>query len=225
MRNISEMTRKGDYQFLFREQSLTLTPEKAIFWNNRNSLLISDLHIGKAGHFRKHGIPVPKTLNDNNLNRLTDLVEHFNPTQIFILGDLFHSEENNEWRAFEKWRVKYKHIDMFLAIGNHDFHPIEKYESIGLKCFKEIKAVPFLLNHDLEDLEDLDSLYPISGHIHPSIKIKGGARQSIRFPCFFFGDSHGLIPAFGAFTGTHNITAKSKDKVFAIVEDQIVPIS
>lgn len=219
------MNRKGDHTFLFKEQSLTLTPEKAIFWNDRNTLLISDLHIGKAGHFRKHGIPVPRTLNDNNLSRLTELVRTFNPEQIFILGDLFHSEENDEWRAFERWRADHKHINMFLAIGNHDYHPIEKYEQIGLKCFKEIKATPFLLNHDLDELNDLDSLYPISGHVHPSIRIKGNARQSVRFSCFFFGESHGLLPAFGAFTGTHNIIAKSKDKVFAIVEDQIVPIS
>lgn len=219
------MSRKGDHTFLFKGQSLTLTPEKGIFWNDRNALLISDLHIGKAGHFRKHGIPVPKTLNDNNLSRLSELVRTFEPKQIFILGDLFHSEENDEWSTFKKWRADNQHIDMFLAIGNHDYHPLEKYEEIGLKCFKEIKAAPFLLNHDLEELHDLESLYPISGHIHPSIRIKGRARQSVRFSCFFFGESHGLLPAFGAFTGTHNITAKSKDKVFAIVEDQIVPVS
>ena len=32
----------------------------AIYWKEKNTLLLADLHLGKVGHFRKSGIPVPR---------------------------------------------------------------------------------------------------------------------------------------------------------------------
>jgi metallophosphoesterase superfamily enzyme len=53
---------------------LSLLPEKAIYWKSRKALLIADLHLGKAGHFRKHGIAVPGRVEQNNLCRLSGLI-------------------------------------------------------------------------------------------------------------------------------------------------------
>lgn len=36
-----------------KDQNLLLLPEKALFWEEEKGLIISDVHLGKAGHFRK----------------------------------------------------------------------------------------------------------------------------------------------------------------------------
>lgn len=219
------MNRNGDLQIRFKKQEFILTPEKAIFWVNKNILVLSDMHLGKSGHFRKAGIAIPTAVNDNNLYRLDVLIKYYKPDRILYLGDLFHSDKNSEWTSFNTWRSKYPEIVMNLSIGNHDFHSVDEYESIGLICSHSIDIDPFLLLHDSTNIKTEDKIYTISGHVHPSIKLFGKGRQSVRVPCFYFGEDHALLPAFGSFTGTHTIKPKVSDLVFGIINDQIIKIS
>ena len=64
-----------------------------------------------------------------------------------------------------------------------------------------------------------ETYYNLAGHVHPSIKLRGKARQSLRLPCFYFSDQNGLLPAFGKFTGTAIIRPKKTDQIFAPVSD------
>tara|TARA_R110000868_G_scaffold37111_15_gene131703 strand:+ start:30783 stop:31442 length:660 start_codon:yes stop_codon:yes gene_type:complete len=218
------MKRIGDYLLSFKNQELILTPEKALFWINKKSLVLSDIHLGKSGHFRKSGIPIPTSVNDNNLERLDSLIKFFDPVRILFLGDLFHSDKNSEWEIFKTWRNKYSDIEMNLAIGNHDFHSPDEYEAIGLICSKNIESNPFLLLHDCQEINTENNFYSISGHIHPSIRLTGKGKQTVRIPCFFFGANNAVLPAFGNFTGTHSLTPKTNDLVFGITNDQIIQI-
>jgi DNA ligase-associated metallophosphoesterase len=219
------MIRHGDLKFEFKEQELILTPEKAIYWSNKNSLVLSDLHLGKSGHFRKHGVPIPDSLNNENLTRLDTLIKHFNPERILFLGDLFHSSKNLEWNTFADWRSHHESISMLLAIGNHDFYPIEEYTSLGLICSSHIEVKPFLLTHDFDDVSASESSYVISGHVHPSVKLKGKGPQKMRLPCFYFGKQHALLPAFGSFTGAHTIKPAVEEHVFAVTPEQIIDLT
>lgn len=219
------MNPEKEIQITFKGQKLILSALKAIYWVDREALILSDLHLGKAGHFRKSGVAIPGTVNDGNLSRLDSLFTRFSPKQILFLGDLFHSTKNSEWETFKNWRTNYPKIEMHLVIGNHDFHPPDVYESIGLICSAEIKAVPFLLIHDETTIENSTELYPISGHVHPSVRMIGKGRQAKRVPCFYFGELGALLPAFGNLTGTHTIKPRVKDILFGIIEDQIIRIS
>ena len=60
-----------------REEELTLLPERAIFWRRKNALLISDLHLGKSGHFRKAGIALPSSIHHDDLDRLSKIISEF----------------------------------------------------------------------------------------------------------------------------------------------------
>ena len=212
------------YRLQFRNQELILSSDKAIFWKEQESLIISDLHLGKSGHFRKAGIPIPETLNSDNLIRLSSLINHFIPKKIIFLGDLFHSHKNLEWNAFIEWRKRYSNVEMHLIIGNHDFHDIEDYNEIGLLCSKSIHISPFYLVHDIDDVKDYSD-YILSGHVHPAVRLKGKGRQNFKIPCFYFGENYAILPAFGGFTGTHIIKPLIAEQIFGIVDEQIIPIS
>ena len=55
-------------------ETLTLFPERAAFWQRENTLLVADVHFGKAAAFRAGGIPVPGGTTAEALGRLDDLI-------------------------------------------------------------------------------------------------------------------------------------------------------
>ncbi|MBO6523814.1 MAG: ligase-associated DNA damage response endonuclease PdeM [Balneolaceae bacterium] len=219
------MNLKEEIEIKFRGQNLILSALKAIYWIEQEALMLSDLHLGKAGHFRKSGIAIPSTINDGNLFRLDALITRFSPNRILFLGDLFHSDKNMEWETFKNWRNKYTQVEMHLVVGNHDFYSPDDYEELGLICSAEIKSEPFLLVHDETTIGNISPLYTVSGHIHPSVRMIGKGRQAKRIPCFYFGESGALLPAFGNLTGTHIVKPSVNDLVFGVIEEQIIKIS
>ena len=92
-------------EFTLLEQSLVLSIHKSIFWKEQECLIVSDLHLGKAGHFRKAGIPISSKVHVEDLDRLDLLLNTYQPKRLVMLGDLFHSDKNNEWEAFTIWRL------------------------------------------------------------------------------------------------------------------------
>ncbi|MEM8895076.1 MAG: hypothetical protein AAGC88_10895, partial [Bacteroidota bacterium] len=110
----SEDQINGAYRLELLDHTFLLLPEKAMYWEQERSLIISDVHMGKAGHFRKAGIPVPGKIHIEELFILDALIANYNPRQIIFLGDLFHSHWNLEWPLFSDWLINYNHIDARL---------------------------------------------------------------------------------------------------------------
>jgi DNA ligase-associated metallophosphoesterase len=216
-----EAASTGPCELEFLGQHLVLLPEKALYWHEQKALIISDLHMGKAGHFRKAGIPISGKLHIEELFLLDALISDLCPDKLIFLGDLFHSHWNLEWPLLSDWISNYTNLNAHLVIGNHDILTQLDYKRSGLIVNEYLSIAPFLLSHE----RILDSvLYNISGHIHPAVRLKGRARQGISLPCFYFGQNHGLMPAFGKFTGLSRININKGDLLFAIVEGQVMEI-
>lgn len=208
-----------------QNQSWKLLPEKAIYWEGRETLIITDLHIGKSGHFRKAGIAAPSTLNAKNLERLGNLIRNYHPSNLLILGDLSHSKANREWLEFEEWLENFDSLDIKLVTGNHDLLHQSFYESANISVYETLEIDDFLFVHDPDDsFESNSNCTVVAGHIHPGISIKGKGRQSLRFPCFLFSDKKILLPAFGEFTGLYTIKPEEGEQVYAVVEESIVEL-
>ena len=47
--------------------TFTLSNDRCVFWEEEKMLLLSDLHFGKTGHFRKEGIAVPQDIYKEDL--------------------------------------------------------------------------------------------------------------------------------------------------------------
>src|SRR5690554_6210020 len=201
-----------------KNQSFTLHPSGAIFWKEKKMLLIADVHLGKISHFRKHGAPVPANAAFENLEKLTEICNFFQPETICFLGDLFHSKINEEWQDFEKW-TEYTSAEIILISGNHDVIPQYLYEELGVKVYNELIAEEFLLTHHPTPTV---GFFNFSGHIHPGVRMKGVGRQFLRFPCFYKTINSLILPAFGNFTGKHILKPSKMDEVFAIVEGEVI---
>jgi DNA ligase-associated metallophosphoesterase len=203
-----------------QDQEFILHPLGGVFWIEKSLLLISDVHLGKVGHFRKFGAAVPRKAAHQNFLLLDKLVSAFEPFQICFLGDLFHSSLNKEWQLFENWVAKTP-AKIVLVAGNHDIIVPEKFEALGIEIFEELVLEGFLLTHHPEERDDL---FNFCGHIHPAVRLRGFGRQRLKLPCFFKTSHQLILPAFGEFTGNYTLKLKKDDEVFAIVEGEVIKL-
>ncbi len=204
-----------------QDQIFILHPCGGVFWKEKHILLISDVHLGKVAHFRKHGVAIPNEAIFANFKRLTDIVKFFNPEQIIFLGDLFHSKINNEWDLFADW-VHSVAKEIVLVEGNHDIVDRKNYADLKIKCYPALQIDDFLLTHHPQESP---GFFNFCGHIHPGIKLKDVGRQALQLSCFFQKPTQMTLPAFGEFTGNCYLKPTEDDKVYVITKDDVILIS
>lgn len=209
------------------DEHLIMSAERTLFWENESTLIVADLHIGKTGHFRKEGIGVPQQVYKDDLHRLLAQVLFFKAERLIIVGDLTHSLANRELNLFRKWRKDFSSLHVHLVKGNHDILEEKWYRETDISVsVGQYQLKNFLFVHDVltAGIKAGNGEYIFSGHIHPGISIRGRGRQSLRFPCFYFAKKHCVLPAFSRFTGTYRVEPKEGEKVFAIIEKDIVAL-
>lgn len=204
-------------------EELILDKERALYLQKERLLAISDLHLGKAAHFRKAGLAVPTNVSQSDLDRLSRLLHHYQPKTLLINGDMFHSDYNTEIDEFAKWRAHFKEIQFILVKGNHDRQKKEIYTDLGIEVYEpNYNCLGFCFIHDV--IKCQSNLYSIAGHIHPGVSVFNKAKQRLKFPCFYFGENYGILPAFSGFTGLQLVKPKENDLVFAITPTKVVKL-
>ena len=207
-------------------EELELHPERAIYWPAAKALLLADLHLGKSAHFRKAGIAMPGKAGFGDFRRMDKLLRQYQPERFLLLGDLFHSEYNEDWQQFVRLRQEHPGVRFELVGGNHDILDLRHYEEAGLEVHpEELREGPFLFTHIPIEEELPAGVYNICGHIHPGVRMQGAGRQSLRLPCFFFDRQQAILPAFGKLTGLFRLSPRKHHKVYVIVSSQVLHVS
>lgn len=206
-------------------ERLVLLPEKAAYWPAGKALFVADFHLGKAASFRSAGIPLPSGTTRENLERLDRAVARTGAAQVIFLGDFLHSAAGRAARTFERfgeWRGARGELGITLVRGNHDARAGDPPESWGIRCVDAGGALgAFVLNHEPGAAR---GGYALSGHIHPAVRLSGDG-ESLRLPCFWFGARYGVLPAFGAFTGTAEVRPRKGDQVFVIADHEVLQVT
>jgi DNA ligase-associated metallophosphoesterase len=207
-------------RFILHQQTLWLSPDRCIYWEEQQTLIVSDLHFGKTGHFRKSGIAVPQSVYKEDMQRLVNQLQFYKPQQLIVVGDLFHSIANKELDFFKRWRTDFSHLHIQLVKGNHDILKKEWYADANIAVTDEhLYIANFCFVHDISHAcpPSVHINYYFSGHIHPCVLLKGIAKQTLSLPCYYFSSNFAVLPAFSKFTGGASIDRKSADHVFAII--------
>ena len=217
------------HRLKLHQQTFWLSPGRCIYWEEEKALILSDLHFGKSGHFRKSGVGVPQAIYKEDLQNLFSQIQFFKPEKLLIVGDMFHSQANKEVDFFLKWRNDMESLEFHLIKGNHDVLSNKFYEEANIIVTKKKLSIKnFCFTHDIEtscdDDDTEDIVFTFSGHVHPGVLMSGIGKQALRFPCFYFSKEYAILPAFSRFTGLSKIKPKSTDKVFALVENKVVKL-
>ncbi|WP_299122668.1 ligase-associated DNA damage response endonuclease PdeM [uncultured Winogradskyella sp.] len=201
------------------DEFLSLTNQRAIHWKRKEALILSDVHIGKTAHFRKHGIPMPDGILQNDLERLKALIIHFKVKQLLIVGDLFHAEVNADMTTFKLWIEQFEDLKIVLIKGNHDRLSKQLLKDFKIEVETELQILPFVFVHEHDDSHN--NSFTISGHTHPGISIKGKGKQRLKLPCYQLSSNQIILPAFSLFTGL-NTRSQPKDSIcYAFTDSSI----
>ncbi len=198
-------------------ERLTLLPQKAIYWFSREMLVVSDIHLGKAGHFRKNGIAVSRKVHLHDIANLEKLILSHKPQKILFLGDLFHSTKNVEWNDFLNFMDRHPTKEFTLVVGNHDI--LREYPA-QMNLTEQFDLAPFSFTHIREE----SPYYNISGHIHPGISVREKSRMGFTIPCFLISKTFAILPAFGQFTGLKKVFPNQEDRIYGVAEESVMKL-
>jgi DNA ligase-associated metallophosphoesterase len=209
-----------------RGQHLMLFAERAVFWEETRTLIVADAHLGKPSVLRAQGVPVPPGTAREDLERLGRLLQHTRAERILFLGDLFHAPLNpldtGLCNRLARWRNARPEVRLVLIAGNHDPAAAQIPPTFGIDSVApSLAESPFVFTHRPgTGAPD----YNLAGHLHPAVRLRGAGRWSETLPCFVFGPSGGLLPAFGSFTGNAVVRPAAADRLYAIAADEVVAI-
>ncbi len=213
---------KNNYhKITIAEQELFLLPQKAIFFPAIRQLVLSDMHLGKTTHFRKHGLAIPHEAQFEDVVFLRKLITIWQPKTVLILGDLFHSDFNAEWYGFEDFVTEHNSIQFILIKGNHDIINFSQHAISNFSTALIWEDDHFTYQHfAVENNPKIN----FCGHTHPVVQIKMKGKQSYRLPCFFIEKNNVVLPAFGKLTGSFSIEKNKKNIIYAIAGDAIFEV-
>ncbi len=214
-----------DLERIIANEILHLLPERALYWPRTGTLFIADPHFGKAATFRAHAIPLPEGTTEAELQRLTQALDRTGAQRLIILGDLLHAAKGREAAvldAVSQWRAEHSDLDIHLVRGNHDRHAGDPPADWRMALIDGPTPGPhWVLNH--EPLEPTTG-YALVGHLHPAVQLTGKGRQTLKLPCFWFGEKCGVLPAFSAFVDHGTIYPRQGDQVFVVTAQQVLAV-
>ncbi len=229
----------SDLSLTIRDEQIILHAERAAELPRTRTVIIADVHWGKATALRAYGVPVPAGGTTSDLLRLDALLHRTRAHHLLVLGDLAHSRHGWEDRALQPvqaWRSRWPDLRVTLVRGNHDAHAgdppaslrigaVDAPLTVGALTFAHdplcVKVVP---DTERTGRDDAPAPFRLCGHVHPTIKLSGRGGDRVRLPCFVVGPDCLILPAFSAFTGSGAWTRQEEERVFAIVDDRVIEL-
>lgn len=204
---------------------LHLRPEKAVWWPEQRTLFIADAHFGKAATFRAHGLPVPEGTTQATLGALTALIDNTAAQHVVFLGDWLHAREGQlpqVMAALAAWRAQHAAVALTLVRGNHDQHAGDPPPDFGMAVVDEPWRIgPLAACHHPQLVAGATVL---AGHWHPAVHLAGRGRDRLRLPAFWHAPGLLVLPAFGAFTGTHAPPPTPGARLYAVGGQRVWPL-
>lgn len=197
---------------------MVLLAQRAAWLPLAATLLVADLHLGKAAAFRAMGVPVPETTTAATLRRLDALIDALGPVTLCVLGDLLHAPASQApvvVEALAAWRARHARVRVVLVRGNHDVRAGDPPPHCGIEVVEEPwRHAGLALRHEpLARRASPGAGHCVAGHLHPVVRLHGRG-DALRLPCFWVRDDATVLPAFGEFTGGSEIEAIATDRVF-----------
>jgi len=208
----------GAYRYKTSMGDLDLMPDGSVFDPVSRSLMVADVHVGKAEVFRRLGVPVPAMTSSQTLDRLSASIATCRPDSLIVLGDLIHGRLPATHTVFDSlaaWREQHRGISVSLLRGNHDRGAGDLPARCGIEIWPAGQMLGnWQLCHEPDEALSGQGI-AICGHVHPVIRLRS-AHDAVRVRCFWAQANLLVVPAFGAFTGGHAISPGDADQVFVL---------
>ena len=166
----------------------------ALFHEHERWLAVADLHFGYELSQRAAGRLMPMWGMTSIEERLSELLDDYQPRQLIIVGDLVHDQASARDAAELLARLRMR-CEVIVLIGNHD------REVARVIAFEERWETPqFVFQHG-HCVGDETERIQIIGHRHPAASISDGAGLRLKFPAFVQQERCWSLPAFSPWAG------------------------
>ena len=202
-------------------ESVIMHANKALYLQEHATLLVADTHFGKGAFFRRQGIAVPSGQSADDLQRLSRLVEQFEPQRLIVLGDVFHHRPAADEPFFEHflaWQARHPDLTLEAVVGNHDRHV--RGLTLPIDWHPHLDIGPFRLCHEPNAVQ---GRHVIAGHIHPAYAL-AAAGDRLRAPVFWMRSGVTVLPSFGALTGGWNVPEAKGSRLVMVLDGQLLPL-
>lgn len=214
-----------DYTLEIAGEICTLLPERAVYWHTSQTLIVADMHLGKAASFRAAAVPVPRGTTDDTLSRLDTALQRTAARRLVVLGDMMHDKvihQSGSARKFAAWRASHRSLAVQLIRGNHDAKAGEPPADWQVDCIDApVLEGPFAFCHEPDNFP---SCMAWAGHVHPCVVLHGPGGESMRMPCFVVSSDLVLLPSFGAFTGAYTVRPARTDRIFVVADQTVIRV-
>ena len=210
---------------------ILLLPGRAALLPPSRTLLVADLHLGKAATFRRAGIPVPEGSAQRDLERLAQLVREHDVRRLVVLGDLFHAKGGCTPQVFDEFaalRARMADTEVVLVLGNHDRAVGRLPASLGIDaCLPSLDEPPFHFVHEpATGVAGPDRhLFTVAGHLHPTVSIRSPSGDRLADRCFMADTAVLVLPAFGSFTGGNRVEPAEGMRFWIARDDGVVDVT
>src|ERR1700676_1590426 len=180
----------------------------ALFWEDQNLLVVSDLHLEKGCSFATRGVLLPPYDTVATIGRLASVIARHDPGIVIALGDSFHDRNAHErLSATDRDAIAALQMrrDWIWISGNHD--PALPSDLGGIVA-SEVAIGAIAFRH-----EPTGAVGQIAVHLHPKARVATRARWMER-RCFASDGERAVMPAFGAYTGGLSIRDAAFSKIF-----------
>lgn len=169
----------------------------ALYWPERETLVVSDLHLEKGSSGARSGHLLPPFDSRATLDRVGAAMRRTRPRRVICLGDSFHDGAGParlDPRDAARIRALARTVDWVWIAGNHDPAPPE---ALGGRAAAELAIGGLVFRH-----QALPGAPPgeVSGHFHPRAIVPVRGRR-VRGRCFATDSARLVLPAMGAYTG------------------------
>ena len=202
----------------FGNEEFHAYPNKSLYWKRLNTLIVSDLHIGKSISYAKNKQFLPPYDTKEILNKIFVSLDKIKPSNLIIVGDLLHdvfsilSLKDQDHKNLSHYM---KNTDFIWIKGNHD----KNIQIEGFKNFTNYKIDKFLFTH----IPIETSLFQICGHYHPKVKISHRGKTIFK-TSFVHNEKIFILPSFGILTGGLDIHSKQISDVLGKNNLSIYPV-
>ncbi len=218
-----------------RGERVSFLPGRAAFWHERRTLILSDLHLGKAETMAASGVPMPDGVSMRDLARLSALIDATQAKRVLILGDLLHAPAGITERLVNDvgvWRSRHA-CEFAIVPGNHDRKLGTVVDAWRLDvlpaCVSEgafgfvHDATVFAASNPFVTRPACEVLW--SGHVHPVISLRDGGGR-MRLAAYVIRGDSVLLPAFSEFTGgatiDHQEVVAGGGRIMMIAEGRVL---
>lgn len=181
---------------MFGGHRLHPLPEGALWWPERSTLLVADLHLEKASAYARWGMMLPPYDSVDTLAALAALVDRYRPSELWCLGDSFHDHGAAARLSDAACNILTDlcaRVNWVWITGNHD-RTIGRVEG---RVIDQLVVDGLTIRHEADPS---DGSHEISGHFHPKLRLATRGRRVAR-RCFVLAPAKLVLPAFGSLTG------------------------